>query len=258
MKLKRLYALLLSSILLVALFLSCFTHDGKQRENDTCDTVGETTETDVVNTTEPEADTAIADTDGDFGVESDRCGAFEGALFIGDSRTVGLYQYADLSGADAFASTGLNIFRLQNESLNVDGVGNTTLGMLLESKKYDTIYVMLGINEIGYEHSAVLKKYGETVEYLKASGPESKLVLCANLHITQKRSQKDSIYNNERLNKLNEGIKSFADGERVFFVDVNPLFDDENGALSEAVAVDDFHLVGKYYGQWGRWLAAQR
>lgn len=183
--------------------------------------------------------------------------AFDRSLFIGDSRTVGLSQYADLGGADIFATTGLNIFRLKNETVNVRGHGCVSLDSLLTREKYERVYIMLGINEIGYDHSFVIRKYGEVLNHLKEISPESIFVLCANLHIIQKRSQNDAVYNNVGINELNEGIKRLANECGAVYLDVNPLFDDENGALNEAYTVDDFHLIGKYYEQWGQWLSAQ-
>ena len=37
---------------------------------------------------------------------------FENALFIGDSRTVGLYEYAGISDADFYANTGMSVFTM--------------------------------------------------------------------------------------------------------------------------------------------------
>ena len=39
---------------------------------------------------------------------------FDDALFIGDSRTVGLYEYGDLSHALVIADSGMNIYKLFN------------------------------------------------------------------------------------------------------------------------------------------------
>ena len=135
------------------------------------------------------------------------------------------------------------------------GVGNTTLDGLLSSRKYAKIYFMLGLNEIGYDTNSVIKKYGTVIEHLSTVCPDSKIVLCANLHIKNSRSSSDPVYNNTVLNKLNDGLKALANGKSIVYLDVNPLFDDANGALRADYTVDDFHLIGKYYDQWCAWLA---
>ena len=42
---------------------------------------------------------------------------FDDALFIGDSRTVGLCEYGTLKNADYFASTGMSVYKLWNEKI---------------------------------------------------------------------------------------------------------------------------------------------
>lgn len=180
---------------------------------------------------------------------------FDNCLFIGDSRTIGLKKYGRLGSADVFATVGMNCFRVLSETVNVPGVGSTTLDGLLSAKKYTKIYFMLGLNEIGYDSNSVIKKYGAIVDHLRTSCPNSKIVLCANLHIVYSRSSSDAVYNNTALNRLNEGLKALANGTDIIYVDVNPLFDDTNGALRADYTVDDFHLLGKYYDQWSAWLA---
>ena len=128
------------------------------------------------------------------------------------------------------------------------------LSEVLERKQYKKIFLMLGINELGYPFESIEKKYGEVVEQLKASQGEAVIYLCANLHVTKEQSEKDSIYNNENVNRVNQMIAGLADNERTFYVDVNGLFDDEEGNLSMEYASDGFHVWGRFYTNWADWL----
>lgn len=179
---------------------------------------------------------------------------FSRALFIGDSRSVGILEYAGLEGPDFFASSGMNLFCLWEKEISVPGVGKLTLEELLKQKTYDTIFLMTGINELGYEHSAIVKRYAETVQAIEELQPEAMLYLCANLHVTKSRSDRDDIYNNSNIDWLNGEIAALADGSRRTYIDVNPLFDDQEGALRSDYSGDDTHPYGKYYQEWGRWL----
>lgn len=38
------------------------------------------------------------------------------------------------------------------------------------------------------------------------------------------------------------------------YIDVNSLFDDENGNLSMAYSTDGAHILGKYYSVWVEWI----
>ncbi len=180
---------------------------------------------------------------------------FDNTLFIGDSRTVGIKNNSNLGNADVFATKGLNIFRVFNETVETGSAGETKLIPLLESKKYDKVYIMLGINEIGYNIDAIKNKYNALMETVLSLQPDATVFMCANLHITHERSSHDSTYNNARLDLINAFMASFADGERVRYLDVNTVFDDSNSALGKEYAADDFHLLSRYYIQWGRWLA---
>lgn len=181
--------------------------------------------------------------------------AFDNSLFIGDSRTMGLSQYGNLGNSDVFATKGMNIFRIFKETIDVPGHGAVTLEELLSCSKYSKIYIMLGINEIGYNTDSVLKTYSNAVSRIRELCPGAKIVICANLHIVQTRSACDSVYNNTILNSLNDGMKALANGSDIVYVDVNPLFDDANGALRPDITVDDFHLQGQYYAVWSAWLS---
>ena len=76
---------------------------------------------------------------------------FDDAVFIGDSRTVGLYDYAGLENTDFFASSGLTIYKLFEEPDGKFKDGNWTenIETSLQKKQYKKIYLMIGINEMG-------------------------------------------------------------------------------------------------------------
>ncbi len=183
---------------------------------------------------------------------------FEGnALFIGDSRTVGLMEYADIEDADFFCTEGMSVFNIYKKTVSVADVGRVSINDLLNNKKYDRIYVMLGINELGYKSSYTVSKYKELMELIKASQADSKIFIQANLHVTKSRSDSDKVINNSAINHLNTELSKLADGDRIFYIDANVLFDDNSGGLSVDKSIDSAHLYAKYYYEWGKWIALQ-
>lgn len=184
-------------------------------------------------------------------------GYFEDALFIGDSRTVGLKEYGGIHEATYFATEGMSVYNVQKENVSVKNVGNVTLSSLLANKKFGKIYLMLGINELGYDHNKTTQKYGELVEQIKKAQPSAIIFVEANMHVSQSRSDSDSIFNNKNIDKYNKAIKQFTDNETVFYLNVNPLFDDENGNLDKKYTSDNTHVLGKYYRTWTDWLATK-
>ena len=92
--------------------------------------------------------------------------SMDDALFIGDSRTVGLMEYAGIDGADYFCTVGMSVYNIHKKPVSVPNVGKVTLTELLNSKKYGKIYIMLGINEVGYKFSNTIEKYRELIEFV--------------------------------------------------------------------------------------------
>lgn len=179
---------------------------------------------------------------------------FEDTLFIGDSRTVGLKEYADLGEADVFATSGMSVYKVFDTRVQVEGKGKLTLEELLTGRNYKRIYLMLGINELGYEFERSIRKYRSVVEQIEGLQPDAELYLEANLHVTKKKSESDAVYNNRNIDRFNQYIKDLTDGTGRIFLDVNERFDDGNGNLSPDYTADDAHVMGKYYAIWAEWI----
>ena len=179
------------------------------------------------------------------------------ALFIGDSRTVGLMEYAGIDGADYFCTVGMSVYNIHKNSVSVPNIGKVTLTELLNGKKYGKIYIMLGINEVGYKFSSTVEKYSELIEFIKDKQPNAVIFIQANLHVSKSRSDSDKVVNNTAINGLNAELAKLADGKSLFYLDANILFDDEAGGLSADKSGDSTHLYAKYYREWGEWIIRQ-
>lgn len=180
---------------------------------------------------------------------------FDDALFIGDSRTVGISEYGDLNNATFFANTGMSVYNIFEKNVSVPQVGKLKLEQLLTYKKFGKIYIMLGINELGYNQEKTLKKYKDLLKFVQEKQSNAIIYIEANLHVAAERSNKDKTINNININKINNEISKLADNEKIFFIDVNEKFDDENGNLSSNYTQDNVHIYAKYYKEWSDWLS---
>ena len=180
---------------------------------------------------------------------------FDDALFIGDSRTVGISEYGDLNNATFFANTGMSVYNVFEKNVSVPQVGKLKLEQLLTYKKFGKIYIMLGINELGYNQEKTLKKYKDLLKFVQEKQSNAIIYIEANLHVAAERSNKDKTINNININKINNEISQLADNEKIFFIDVNEKFDDENGNLSSNYTQDNVHIYAKYYKEWSDWLS---
>ena len=171
------------------------------------------------------------------------------ALFIGDSRTVGLQQYSDITNADFFCTVGMNVFKVFNETATVNGNG-TNLKSLLANNKYGKIYIMLGINELGYNRNTAFSKYKELVDTVLSYQPDAIIFIEANIHVGAEKSAKDSIINNKGINEYNDMLRDLENKQNIFYIDVNSVFDDESGNLSSTYSSDGIHLYAQYFSLW--------
>lgn len=178
----------------------------------------------------------------------------EDALFIGDSRTVGLMEYSDLKEATFFSAVGMSVYNIWEREVSVPKAGKVTLEKLLDEKQYGKIYVMLGINELGYRFEQTVNRYRQFIDRIMEEQPNAKIFVMANLHVTKRRSEKDNVINNKAIDKFNNAISVLADNKNIFYLDVNFLFDDKEGNLDEKKAFDNAHIYAGYYIEWSTWI----
>ena len=57
-----------------------------------------------------------------------------------------------------------------------------------------------------------------------------------------------------RIAKINEGLKAFANGENVFYVDCNDQLVDSAGNLHSDISPDQIHFTAKAYDIWAKAL----
>ncbi len=179
---------------------------------------------------------------------------FKDALFIGDSRTVGIKEYGKLKEATYFCDTGMSIYNIYSRKVSISGVGKVDLKKLLSTKKYGKIYIMLGINEIGYPLDNSAKKFREVVQYIQKSQPNAIIIIQANLHVSKAKSDNNSTFNNKRIDKYNSKLAAIADSKRIFYIDANGIFDDGKGNLKAETTFDNVHIYAKYYIEWTKYI----
>lgn len=179
---------------------------------------------------------------------------FADALFIGDSRTVGMYEYGGLEEISTFyASTGLTIYKMfDSKIVAVPGQKKKiTVEEALSEKQFAKIYLMIGINEMGTGTvESFMKAYGEAVQHLQQLQPDAVIYLQAIMKVTTERSGQGDYITNEGIEARNEEIAKLADDEKIYYLDVNPLICDETGGMVASYTYDGVHLKAQYIPIW--------
>ncbi len=181
-------------------------------------------------------------------VESD-ASYFDDALFIGDSRTVGLNEYGTLKNADYFCSVGLASYKIDSEYINGYSIYD-----MLSSKQYGKIYIMLGINECGNDFNYTVDSFSNLISTIREYQPDAIIYIMSSLHVTAMRQSQGDAITNENINNLNAAQAEFADDQTIFYLDVNEIFDDSDGNLMAECSNDGVHVLAKYYQTWCDWL----
>lgn len=181
---------------------------------------------------------------------------FADAVFIGDSRTMGLFEYGGLEETAAFyASTGLTVYKMFEAQIVPGEQGKITVEEALQQNSFAKIYLCIGINEMGTGTvESFLEAYQEAVAHLRELQPDAVIYLQAIIKVTTERSGQGDYINNEGIIARNEGIARLADNEHVFFLDVNPLICDESGGMVPEYTFDGVHLKAIYIDIWKDYL----
>ncbi len=183
------------------------------------------------------------------------------ALFIGDSRTEGLRLYAKeyTGAADFFSATSSSVSGIVNKNARVDvaGVGNVTISELLDQRRYDKVYIMLGINEAGNGATVIAQNTKKLVDLIQQKQPETIIFIMANLYVSEGYSSSRPVFATANMKAINEAQGALANGQDIFYLDANPMFVDANGNLSTAYSTDGCHLNKASCKTFAAWIIEQ-
>lgn len=179
-----------------------------------------------------------------------------GTLFIGDSRTASLQEYAGWDRATFYVKYGLTIWDVLGEKIADYGGENITVEEALQKQKFETIYIMLGINELGRGTSETFaEQYGKVVERIKELQPDAVIVVEAIMHVTEEKDAEKTYINNAEINARNEKLEEMAEQLGVCWLDVNQVTDNkETGCLVSEYSFDGVHLKVKYLDIWKKYI----
>ncbi len=184
-------------------------------------------------------------------------GYFDDAVFIGDSRTEGLRNYDGLSGATYYAVKGLMVNTIFTKPAITLNGSKVTVMQALKQKKYGKVYIMLGVNELGWSSSETFfQDYGKAIDQIKKDQSKAEIYVQSILPVTAKKSASDKVYNNKQIDYYNRELKKMAEKKEVHFLEVNKAVSDEKGNLPENASVDGIHLNSDYCKKWCEYLKA--
>ena len=176
--------------------------------------------------------------------------------FIGDSRTQGFIIYNGLKNVQDYSYIGLMVdTAISKAFVKTNNGQKITLLQDMKNKNIDSVYIMLGINELGWSYPQVFKvKYKELINEIRKVKPNCKIYIQSIIPVTKSRSESDKIFNNENIAKFNNLVQEVANEENVTYLDVESALVNSQGYLPEEASTDGIHLEANYCKKWLEYL----
>lgn len=176
---------------------------------------------------------------------------FDDAVFIGNSRTEGLKMYSGLTKSTFITEVGLTIDSIFTDYCNISGGYKNLAFSELESREFGKVYIMMGMNELGWVYDDVFKEdYGKIIDRIREINPDAVIYIQSILPVSKWKDSNDSTYTIANVDRLNARLRELADEKEVHYVDVAEGIMDEEGYLPYEATLDGVHLVPEYCVKW--------
>lgn len=178
---------------------------------------------------------------------------FKNSVFVGNSLTVGLQLSSGLRDSTFLAAKSLTVSSALDKKVIRSGSSGQFITILegLNKRTYDNVYLMFGINELGWAYSSVfVEQYRVFVEEIKKVQPEANIYIQSILPVSKARSDTDQIYNNNKIKEYNQLLEKLAKDQGVIYLDVSSAVKNQEGVLPEDATSDGIHLKKPYCMKW--------
>lgn len=156
-----------------------------------------------------------------------------------------------------------NLLPAKRHWLNQGISGETSNGVLkrlhiLDETVPETIFVMIGINDLlhGATDQMILDNQQEIVRSLQTAHPQAQIVVQSILphasaaEATWEGRDRFPGLPNSRIHRLNRELETIAQEQGVYFLDLYPVFANEQDNLRMDLSTDGLHLNQKGYQTW--------
>lgn len=168
---------------------------------------------------------------------------FDDVVFLGDSRTEGFYLYSGLKTGKFLYAVGATVESVFSKKAWDSGHGKIPLLDALAETEYEKVYLMLGINELGWSKAENYRdQYTKLIDRVREDHPEAVVVLQSILPVSAKQDAKGSYVNNKKIIAYNEIIADLASEKGCVFLDSAEAVAGPDGCLPAEWTFDGVHL----------------
>lgn len=177
---------------------------------------------------------------------------FEDSVFIGNSLVETLGCYGIIDNADFYGRVNLTVKTIFTKS-----TANGTVPVIdeLKKKQYKKVFIMLGMNELGWLTKSFTDAYGKVVDAVKERQPKAQIYIQSILPVSAAVSarNKDNT-NNARIDEYNLLLKELAQQKNVKYIDPASALKNSAGCLPDEAAADGQHPNKRYCEIWADYL----
>lgn len=168
---------------------------------------------------------------------------FDGAVFLGDSRTEGFYLYSGLKTGQYLYAVGATVESVFSKPVWGEGTSKIPLLDALAELDCRRVYLMLGVNELGWPRIEDFHdRYALVIDRVREDHPEAQIALQSILPVSARQEAKKTYVNNRRIAEYNQVIAALAEEKSCAFINVAEAVTGEDGCLPADLNFDGVHL----------------
>ena len=181
---------------------------------------------------------------------------YSDSVFIGNSLVEALQVAGGESSAKYLAVKSLNVLDAMKRPFI--GKSKQTIKEVLPEIKCNKIFVMFGVNELGWPYPKVFgERYETLLTAIKKLQPNAKIYVQSILPCSKALAAEDKMYKKENIKQFNEAIQEAAKKAGCEYVEVGASVAGKDGYLPADAAVDGMHLKKAYNRKWITYLYEQ-
>lgn len=168
---------------------------------------------------------------------------FDDAIFLGDSRTEGLFLYSGLKTGHPYTAVGATVESVfTKENFKTESGKKVPVLDAMADQECDKVYIMLGINELGWTKIETYHdQYAKLIDRVREDHPEAKIALQSIPPVSAKQDAKKTYVNNKRILEYNGVIRTLAEEKDCYFLDVAACLT-VDGVLPVKQTTDGIHF----------------
>ena len=176
---------------------------------------------------------------------------FSDAAFMGNSLMDGFRMFSGLTTCDYYAATSMTVAGAASKDCITlqDGSKGTLIDGLMQ-KSYGKIYILLGINEIGYEVQTFIDLYAKMLDTIIEGQPDCDIYIMGLTPVSSAKSASSDTFNMTRIKEYNTALHQLAADKGCYYIDLVSALAGDDGYLPANETTDGVHFSAEVYKTW--------